>query len=93
MKKVRDHPITTWKDLVNDLNRAGTTVSKKTICNTKPSRIGAHPRPPLLKPSACPGPNHLDDPEEEWEKVMCSDETKIELFCLNLLCLEEEEGG
>jgi len=37
--------------------------------------------------------DHLGDPEEEKEKVMCSDETKIELFCLNLLCLEEEEGG
>ena len=23
---------------------------------------------------------HLDDPEESWEKVMWSDETKIELF-------------
>jgi hypothetical protein len=29
--------------------------------------------------------DHLDDPEEEWEKVIWSDETKIEL-------LEEEEG-
>ena len=27
--------------------------------------------------------DHLDDPEEEWEKVMWSDETKIELFVLN----------
>ena len=27
--------------------------------------------------------DHLDDPEEEWEKVMWSDETKIELFGLN----------
>jgi len=24
--------------------------------------------------------DHLDDPEESWEKVMWSDETKIELF-------------
>ena len=27
--------------------------------------------------------DHLDDPEEEWEKVMWSDKTKIELFGLN----------
>jgi len=26
---------------------------------------------------------HLDDPEESWEKVMWSDETKIELFVHN----------
>uniref|UniRef100_A0A1A8SEN9 Tc1-like transposase DDE domain-containing protein n=1 Tax=Nothobranchius rachovii TaxID=451742 RepID=A0A1A8SEN9_9TELE len=27
--------------------------------------------------------DHLDDPEEAWEKVMWSDETKVELFGLN----------
>ncbi len=27
--------------------------------------------------------DHLDDPEEAWEKVMWSDETKIELFDIN----------
>jgi len=34
MRKVRNQPRTTRQDLVNDLKRAGTTVSKKTISNT-----------------------------------------------------------
>ncbi|CDQ61360.1 unnamed protein product [Oncorhynchus mykiss] len=34
MRKVRDQPRTTRQDLVNDLKRAGTTVSKKTNSNT-----------------------------------------------------------
>ena len=36
---------------------------------------------------------HLDDPEEALEKVMWSDETKIELFGINFdsPCLEEEK--
>ncbi|KAK3567590.1 hypothetical protein QTP86_020112 [Hemibagrus guttatus] len=36
---------------------------------------------------------HLDDPEEDWENVIWSDETKIEIFRekLNLSCLEEKE--
>ncbi len=27
--------------------------------------------------------DHLDDPEEAWEKLMWSNETKIELFGIN----------
>ncbi|CDQ82278.1 unnamed protein product [Oncorhynchus mykiss] len=66
MRKVRDQPRTTLQDLVNDLKRAGTTVSKKTISNTL-HRHG-------LKSCSA---------RKEWEKVMWSDETKIELFGLN----------
>ena len=91
MRKVRDQPRTTWQDLVNDLKRAGTTVSKKTISNTL-RRHGfkscSARKVPLIKPTHVQARltfanNHLDDPEEEWEKVMWSDETKIELFGLN----------
>ncbi|CDQ93434.1 unnamed protein product [Oncorhynchus mykiss] len=87
MRKVRDQPRTTRQDLVNDLKRAGTTVSKKTISNTL-RRHGLKScsarKVPLLKPAHVQARlkfanNHLDDPE----KVMWSDETKIELFGLN----------
>ncbi len=85
LRKVRDQPIITREDLVNDLKRAGTTVSTVTIsvtlhrhglksCSTR--------KVPLLKPAHVQAPlqfakDHLDDPEEAWEKVMWSDETKI----------------
>ncbi|KAK6297445.1 hypothetical protein J4Q44_G00320280 [Coregonus suidteri] len=91
MRKMRDQPRTTGEDLVNDLKRAGTTVSKKTISNTL-RRHGLKScsarNVPLLKPAHVHARlkfanDHLDDPEEEWEKVMWSDETKIELFGLN----------
>ncbi|KAK6319203.1 hypothetical protein J4Q44_G00104140 [Coregonus suidteri] len=90
MRKVRDQPRTTRQDLVNDLKRAGTTVSKKTISNTL-RRHGLKScsarKVPLLKPAHVQARlkfanDHLDDSEEEWEKVMWSDETKIELFGL-----------
>uniref|UniRef100_A0A8C7WCT5 Transposase n=1 Tax=Oncorhynchus mykiss TaxID=8022 RepID=A0A8C7WCT5_ONCMY len=94
MRKVRDQPRTTRQDLVNDLKRAGTTVSKKTISNTL-RRHGLKScrarKVPLLKPAHVQAHlkfanDHLDDPEEEWEKVMWSDETKIELFGVNPTC-------
>uniref|UniRef100_A0AAY5L890 Transposase Tc1-like domain-containing protein n=1 Tax=Esox lucius TaxID=8010 RepID=A0AAY5L890_ESOLU len=91
MRKVRDQPRTTWQDLVNDLKRAGTTVSKKTISNTLRChglKSCSTRKVPLLKPAHVQARlkfanDHLDDPVEEWEKVMWSDETKIELFGLN----------
>ncbi|CDQ77926.1 unnamed protein product [Oncorhynchus mykiss] len=102
MRKVRDQPRTTRQDLVNDLKRAGTTVSKKTISNTL-HRHGLKScsarKVPLLKPAHVQARlkfanDHLDDPEEEWGKVMWSDETKIFFYHrytkLPSLCLEEE---
>ncbi|KAI4895177.1 hypothetical protein NFI96_005330 [Prochilodus magdalenae] len=47
LRKVRNQPRTTREELVNDLKRAGTTVSKARL-------KFAH--------------DHLDDPEESWEK-------------------------
>ena len=91
MRKVRDQPRTTRQDLVNDLKRAGTTVSKKTICKTLRHhglKSCSARKVPLRKPAHVQARlklanDHLDDPEEEWEKVMWSDETKRELFGLN----------
>jgi len=88
LRKVRNHPRTTREELVNDLKRAGTTVSKVTVGNTL-RRHGLKSciaqKFSLLKPAHVKANlkfanDHLDDPEESWEKVMWSDETKIELF-------------
>ncbi len=85
LRKVRDQPRTTREDLVNDLKRAGTTVSTVTISNTLHRQglksCSAH-NVTLLKPAHVQArlkfaKDHLDDPEEAWEKVMWSDETKI----------------
>ncbi|CDQ57887.1 unnamed protein product [Oncorhynchus mykiss] len=75
MRKVRDQPRTTRQDLVNDLIELGPQSQRK-------------PLVPLLKPAHVQARlkfanDHLNDPEEEWEMVMWSDETKIELFGLN----------
>ncbi|KAI4876919.1 hypothetical protein NFI96_030233, partial [Prochilodus magdalenae] len=88
LRKVRNEPRITRQDLVNDLNRAGTTVSKKTISNTlrrQGLKSCSARKVPFLKPTHVKARlkfanDHLNDPEEEWEKVMWSDETKIELF-------------
>ena len=91
MRKVRDQPSTSQEELVNDLKAVGTTVTKRTISNTL-HREGLKSccarKVPLLKKAhvqACLklAKEHLDDPEEAWEKVMWSDETKIELFGIN----------
>uniref|UniRef100_A0A8C6SCK5 Transposase n=1 Tax=Neogobius melanostomus TaxID=47308 RepID=A0A8C6SCK5_9GOBI len=88
LRKVRNQPRTTRGELVNDLKRAGTTVSKVTVGNT----LRCHGlkscmarKVPLLKPAHVKARlkfahDHLDDPEESWEKVMWSDETKMERF-------------
>ena len=90
MRKVRDQPSTTQEELVNDLNAVGTTVTKR-ISNTL-HREGLKSccacKVPLLKKAHVQArlkfaKEHLDDPEEAWEKVMWSDETKIELFGIN----------
>ncbi|KAK3517653.1 hypothetical protein QTP70_014779 [Hemibagrus guttatus] len=93
-RTVSKNPRTTRGDLVNDLQRAGTKVTKATISNTlrrQGLKSCSARRVPLLKPvhvraSLKFAREHLDDPEEDWENVIWSDETKIELFGKNSTC-------
>ena len=88
MRKVRDQPSTTQEELDNDLKAVGTTVMKRTISNTlyhEGLKSCCTRKVPILKKVHVQArlkcaKEHLDDPEEAWEKVMWSDETKIELF-------------
>ncbi|KAJ4928806.1 hypothetical protein JOQ06_004431 [Pogonophryne albipinna] len=88
---VSKNPRTTRGDLVNDLQGAGTKVTKATISNTlrrQGLKSCSARRLPLLKPvhvQACLkfARKHLDDPEEDWVNVIWSDDTKIELFGKN----------
>ncbi|KAK3558773.1 hypothetical protein QTP86_028706, partial [Hemibagrus guttatus] len=93
-RTVSKSPRTTRGDLVNDLQRAGTKVTKATISNTlrrQGLKSCSARRVPLLKPVHVRAHlkfarEHLDDPEEDWENVIWSDETKIELFGKNSTC-------
>ncbi len=84
-RTVSKNPRTTRGDLVNDLQRAGTKVTEATISNTllrQGLKSCSARRVPLLKPVHVQARlkfarEHLDDPEEDWENVIWSAETKI----------------
>ncbi|KAK3534475.1 hypothetical protein QTP86_015163 [Hemibagrus guttatus] len=77
-RTVSKNPRTTRGDLVNDLQRAGTKVTKATISNTlrrQGLKSCSARRVPLVKPVHVRAHlkfarEHLDDPEEDWENVI-----------------------
>ncbi|CAJ0946789.1 unnamed protein product [Ranitomeya imitator] len=93
-RTVSKNPRTTRGDLVNELQRAGTNVTRPTISNTLRHhglRSCSARRVPLPKPVHVRARlkfarEHLDDPEKFWENVLWSDETKLELFGRNTTC-------
>ncbi len=78
MRTVRNRPRTTH--LVNDLKSAGTTVTKKTIGTTL-RHEGLKSKLKKAHIQACL--KFANDSEENWVKVLWSDETKIHLFGIN----------
>ncbi len=84
-RTVRNQPRTTREDLVNDIKAAGTMATKKTFGNTLRCELLKYcstRKVPLLKKAK----DHLkfaSDSEENWVKVLWSDETKLKLFGIN----------
>ncbi len=83
MRTVRNQPRTTREDLVNDLKAAGTIVTRKQLVTLRCEGLKpCSPRkvPLLKKADVQTRLKFANDSEENWVKVLWSDETKIELF-------------
>ncbi len=77
MRTVRNQPRTTRDDRVNDLKAAG-TLRPEGLKSCSARKI------PLLKKAHVQARlKFANDSEEKWVKALWSDETKIQLFCIN----------
>lgn len=91
LRKVTNDPMTTRADLQSELASQGVQVSKKTIVrelNRTGIRSYTPRKTPLLtvkhvKSRLTFAKDHLDKGNEFWERVIWSDESKIELFGRN----------
>ncbi len=85
MRRVRNQPRTTREDLVNDLKAAGTIVTKarKQLRREGLKSCSARKVPLLKKAHVQARLKFTNDSEENWVKVLWSDETKIKLFGIN----------
>ncbi len=87
MRTVKNQPRTTRDDLANDIKAAGTIVTKKAIGNTlhlEGLKCCSARKVALLKKADVQA--HLkfaNDSEENWMKVLWTDETKFKLFGIN----------
>ncbi len=87
-RTVRNQPRTTREDLVNDLKAAGTidTKRKKLVTHYAVKDLkscSARKVPLLMKAHVEPRLKFANDSEQNWVKVLWTDETKIELFDIN----------
>uniref|UniRef100_A0AAR2KC71 Tc1-like transposase DDE domain-containing protein n=1 Tax=Pygocentrus nattereri TaxID=42514 RepID=A0AAR2KC71_PYGNA len=87
-RTVSRYPRTTRGDLVNDLQKAGTNVTKATVRDSDPAVPGVSPclSQYIIQARLKFARQHMNDPEDDWENVMWSDEIKIELFGKNSTC-------
>ncbi|KAG1953319.1 hypothetical protein F2P79_009893 [Pimephales promelas] len=77
MRTVSKNPRTTWRDLMNDLQRAGTKATKATIIHVQARLKFAR--------------EHMDDPEQDWKNIMWK--KNAELHPKNTIPTVKHGGG